>query len=138
MRRQGGDPRGHLPRPSAAGTVPCGHGPIKVRKRDRSPRPLTVARCLSALRCVALLPRVWCCCGCIEGRRGRVMPRRPDPRRFAMSDPREVVVLSGARTAIGGFGGSLKDVPPSELAAVCVREAVGRAGVAPEEVGHVV
>ena len=30
---------------------------------------------------------------------------------------REVVVLSGARTAIGGYAGSLKDIPPSELAA---------------------
>jgi acetyl-CoA C-acetyltransferase len=51
---------------------------------------------------------------------------------------REVVVLSGARTAIGGYGGSLKDIPPSELAAKCVREAVKRAGVKPAEVGHVV
>ncbi|HTQ40049.1 MAG TPA: acetyl-CoA C-acyltransferase family protein [Pirellulales bacterium] len=51
---------------------------------------------------------------------------------------REVVVLSGARTAIGGFGGSLKDIPPSELAAKCVREAVNRAGVDPNDVGHVV
>jgi acetyl-CoA C-acetyltransferase len=55
-----------------------------------------------------------------------------------MRDTREVVVLNGARTAIGGFGGSLKDVPPSELAALCVREAVSRAGVEPREVGHVV
>jgi acetyl-CoA C-acetyltransferase len=55
-----------------------------------------------------------------------------------MSNTREVVVLSGARTAIGGFGGSLKDHPPSELAALCVREAVGRAGIEPVEVGHVV
>jgi acetyl-CoA C-acetyltransferase len=55
-----------------------------------------------------------------------------------MSDKREVVVLSGTRTAIGGFGGSLKDVPPSELAALCVREAVRRAGIEPREVGHVV
>jgi acetyl-CoA C-acetyltransferase len=55
-----------------------------------------------------------------------------------MSDPREVVVLSGARTAIGGYGGSLKDWPPSELAALCVREAVARAGVEPNEIGHVV
>jgi acetyl-CoA C-acetyltransferase len=55
-----------------------------------------------------------------------------------MSDTREVVVLSGARTAIGGFGGSLKDIPPSDLAALCVREAVRRAGVEPREVGHVV
>jgi acetyl-CoA C-acetyltransferase len=55
-----------------------------------------------------------------------------------MSGTREVVVLSGARTAIGGFGGSLKDSPPSELAALCVREAVSRAGIEPHEVGHVV
>ncbi len=55
-----------------------------------------------------------------------------------MSETREVVVLSGARTAIGGYGGSLKDHPPSELAALCVREAVSRAGVEPAEVGHVV
>jgi acetyl-CoA C-acetyltransferase len=51
---------------------------------------------------------------------------------------REVVVLSGARTAIGGFGGSLKDIPPSDLAARCVREAVSRANVEPAEIGHVV
>jgi acetyl-CoA C-acetyltransferase len=51
---------------------------------------------------------------------------------------REVVVLSGARTAIGGFGGTLKDIPPSELAARCVKDAVRRAGVKPADVGHVV
>jgi acetyl-CoA C-acetyltransferase len=55
-----------------------------------------------------------------------------------MSEPREVVVLSGARTAIGGYGGSLKDTPPSELAAICVRETVSRAGIEPADVGHVV
>jgi acetyl-CoA C-acetyltransferase len=55
-----------------------------------------------------------------------------------MSDPREVVVLSGVRTAIGGYGGSLKDSPPSDLAALCVREAVSRADIDPKEVGHVV
>jgi acetyl-CoA C-acetyltransferase len=55
-----------------------------------------------------------------------------------MSETREIVVLSGTRTAIGGFGGGLKDIPPSELAALCVREAVRRAGVQPNEVGHVV
>jgi acetyl-CoA C-acetyltransferase len=55
-----------------------------------------------------------------------------------MSNVREVVVLSGVRTAIGAYGGSLKDWPPSELAALCVREAVSRAGVEPREVGHVV
>jgi acetyl-CoA C-acetyltransferase len=51
---------------------------------------------------------------------------------------RSVVVLSGARTAIGTYGGSLKDVPPTELGATVVREAVKRAGVQPAEVGHVV
>ncbi|HEY1726879.1 MAG TPA: acetyl-CoA C-acyltransferase family protein [Candidatus Baltobacteraceae bacterium] len=51
---------------------------------------------------------------------------------------RNVVVLSGARTAIGTYGGSLKDVPPTQLGATVVREAVKRAGVAPSEVGHVV
>jgi acetyl-CoA C-acetyltransferase len=51
---------------------------------------------------------------------------------------REVVVLSGVRTAIGSYGGSLKDIPPSELAARCVKEAVRRAGVKPADVGHVV
>src|SRR6516162_4964898 len=55
-----------------------------------------------------------------------------------MDSSREVVVLSGVRTAIGGYGGSLKDSPPSELAALCVREAVSRAGIEPNEVGHVV
>jgi acetyl-CoA C-acetyltransferase len=55
-----------------------------------------------------------------------------------MSETREVVILSGVRTPIGGFGGSLKDIPPSDLAALCVREAVKRAGVEPREVGHVV
>ncbi len=51
---------------------------------------------------------------------------------------REVVVLSGVRTAIGGYGGSLKDFSPGDLAAKCVREAVKRSGVKPAEVGHVV
>jgi acetyl-CoA C-acetyltransferase len=55
-----------------------------------------------------------------------------------MSDQREVVVLSGVRTAIGKYGGSLKDKPPTELAAAVVREAVSRSGVEPSDVGHVV
>lgn len=51
---------------------------------------------------------------------------------------REIVILSGVRTAIGGYGGSLKDIPPGDLGAVCVREAVRRSGVKPADVGHVV
>ena len=51
---------------------------------------------------------------------------------------REVVVLSAVRTAVGSYGGSLKDIPPSELAAKCVKEAVRRAGIKAADVGHVV
>jgi len=51
---------------------------------------------------------------------------------------REVVVVSGVRTAIGTFGGSLKDIPPTDLAAQVVRESLQRAGVDGAEVGHVV
>ena len=54
-----------------------------------------------------------------------------------MAQP-EVVVLSGVRTAIGTYGGSLKDKPPSELGAAVVREAVKRAAIQPGDVGHVV
>lgn len=51
---------------------------------------------------------------------------------------REVVVVSGVRTAIGGYGGSLKGHAPVDLAAKMVDEAVKRAGVTPESVGHCV
>jgi acetyl-CoA C-acetyltransferase len=51
---------------------------------------------------------------------------------------REVVVLSGTRTAIGRYGGGLAAVPPCDLAATVVREAVSRAGVEPTDVGHAV
>ncbi|HEV8502166.1 MAG TPA: acetyl-CoA C-acyltransferase family protein [Casimicrobiaceae bacterium] len=51
---------------------------------------------------------------------------------------REVVILSGARTAIGDYGGSLKDIPPVELGAKVVREAVARAKVDPKDIGQCV
>ncbi|MFL5254862.1 MAG: acetyl-CoA C-acyltransferase family protein [Rhodopila sp.] len=51
---------------------------------------------------------------------------------------REVYIVSGVRTAIGDFGGSLKDIPPTELGAQVAREALSRASVAGEEVQHVV
>jgi len=51
---------------------------------------------------------------------------------------REVVVVSGVRTAIGTYGGSLKDIAPTELAAQVVREALTRATVSGSDVGHVV
>jgi acetyl-CoA C-acetyltransferase len=51
---------------------------------------------------------------------------------------REVVVVSGVRTAIGDFGGALKDFSPAELGARVVREVLSRANVSGEDVGHVV
>ncbi|RFB01583.1 acetyl-CoA C-acyltransferase family protein [Parvularcula marina] len=45
---------------------------------------------------------------------------------------KDVVVLSAVRTAVGRFGGSLKDVPLEELGGLCVREAISRAGVPAE------
>ncbi|MFC4274867.1 acetyl-CoA C-acyltransferase family protein [Achromobacter aloeverae] len=50
---------------------------------------------------------------------------------------KEVIIAAGARTAIGTFGGALKDVPPIDLGATVIRAALERAGVAGEEVGHV-
>jgi acetyl-CoA C-acetyltransferase len=49
----------------------------------------------------------------------------------------EIFVLSGVRTPIGKYGGGLASVPPCDLAAKVVREAVGRAGVSPGDVGQV-
>ncbi|MGE0875239.1 MAG: beta-ketothiolase BktB [Burkholderiales bacterium] len=51
---------------------------------------------------------------------------------------REVVVVAGARTAIGDYGGSLKDLPATKLGAIAIREAVARAKVDPARIGHVV
>ncbi len=49
-----------------------------------------------------------------------------------------VVILSGVRTAIGTFGGALSRHEPSQLGALVAREAMSRAGVAADEIGHVV
>ncbi|HYG90594.1 MAG TPA: acetyl-CoA C-acyltransferase family protein [Azospirillum sp.] len=51
---------------------------------------------------------------------------------------RDVFVVGAARTAIGSFGGALKDIPPSQLGTVAVKAAIDRSGVDPREVGHVV
>jgi acetyl-CoA C-acetyltransferase len=50
----------------------------------------------------------------------------------------DVVVVSAVRTAIGSYGGSLKDFSPSQLGAVVVREAIERAGIEAERIGHLV
>ena len=49
----------------------------------------------------------------------------------------EVYIVNCCRTAIGSFGGSLKDVPAAELGAIVVKEALNRAGVKPEQVDEV-
>ena len=49
---------------------------------------------------------------------------------------REVWVTGAARTAVGGFGGGLKDVPPVDLGATVVKAALERSGVDGSEVGH--
>ena len=51
---------------------------------------------------------------------------------------REVVVVSGVRTGIGDYGGSLKDFAPTKLGAIAIQEAVARAKIDPASVGHVV
>jgi len=49
----------------------------------------------------------------------------------------DIVILSGVRTAIGAFGGSLASVPPIELATIVAKEAMERAGVSPDQIGSV-
>jgi acetyl-CoA C-acetyltransferase len=55
-----------------------------------------------------------------------------------MSAQPEVQILSAVRTGIGKYGGGLASVPPCDLASTVIRDAVSRAGVPPEDVGHVV
>ena len=55
-----------------------------------------------------------------------------------MADVREGVVVSGVRTAIGDYGGSLKEIPPTGLAAKGIKEALSRANIESKDVGHVV
>jgi acetyl-CoA C-acetyltransferase len=50
----------------------------------------------------------------------------------------DVFLVSATRTAIGTFGGALKDAPPTELATRVVAEAIARGGFAPADIGHVV
>jgi acetyl-CoA C-acetyltransferase len=55
-----------------------------------------------------------------------------------MADPKDVVIVSGVRTATGAFLGSLASLPAPELGAVAIREAVSRAGIKPEDVDEVI
>jgi len=54
-----------------------------------------------------------------------------------MSSP-EIYVVSAVRSAIGGFGGSLKDLPLADLATTITRAAIERSGVTAEQIGHMV
>ena len=51
---------------------------------------------------------------------------------------KEVVIVSGARTAVGTMGGSLKDVHESDLGGLVIKESVKRAGIAPEQVDEAI
>ena len=55
-----------------------------------------------------------------------------------MSTEREVVVLGAVRTAIGDYGGALKEMPATKLGALAIKEAVARANIEAARVGHVV
>lgn len=55
-----------------------------------------------------------------------------------MSEQNDVYIVAGVRTAIGDFGGSLKDFPPAELGKRVIAEAIERAGLTPADVQHVV
>ena len=51
---------------------------------------------------------------------------------------KEVVAVSGVRLPVGAFGGSLKDISAIDMGAMVVKEAVKRAGIAPEKVDEVI
>lgn len=55
-----------------------------------------------------------------------------------MTTMQDIYIVSGVRTAVGDFGGSLKTFMPAELGTLVVTEALNRAGVAPQDVQHVV
>ncbi|PKH25233.1 acetyl-CoA C-acyltransferase [Enterobacterales bacterium CwR94] len=55
-----------------------------------------------------------------------------------MTQANDIVIVSGVRTAIGGFNGSLKHTHQHDLGAAVIREAVARAGIAPQEVDEVI
>ena len=50
---------------------------------------------------------------------------------------KKIVIASACRTAIGKFGGTLKDVPAADLGSIVIKEAIARAGISAEQVDHV-
>jgi acetyl-CoA C-acetyltransferase len=67
-----------------------------------------------------------------------LQPHRQTNKEINMANTREVVIVGAARTAIGAYGGALKDLAPGELGAVAVKEAFARAGVDPLQAGQIV
>jgi hypothetical protein len=59
-------------------------------------------------------------------------------RIIAMAELQDVVIVGAARTAIGSFGGALKEVAPSRLGTLVIGAALARAGLRPDQVEHVV
>ena len=53
-------------------------------------------------------------------------------------EPRDIVILAGARTPMGRYGGALRDFSAQELGALAARAAIERAGVEPAEFDHVI
>ncbi len=51
---------------------------------------------------------------------------------------KEAVIVSGARTAVGNFMGTLKDIPAAQLGAICIRESLKRAGLRPKAAPNVI
>src|SRR5260221_14174527 len=50
----------------------------------------------------------------------------------------DVMVVAGTRTAIGDYGGAFKDIPPTRLGSIAIKEAITRAEIDAATVGHVV
>src|SRR5258706_5385328 len=75
-----------------------------------------------------------------RNRQSRLAPARVSTasRRCRMGSSRSVVLAAPVRTALGTFGGSLKEVPASDLGAAAIGASVARAGLRPEEIGTVV
>ena len=71
------------------------------------------------------------CSGAAQGDAMLIRVSKPLERRTEMQ-MRDVVIVSGARTAVGSFGGSLKGIGAVDLGALVIREAIRRAGLRPE------
>jgi acetyl-CoA C-acetyltransferase len=68
----------------------------------------------------------------------KILNSIPGSKGFGFMTDREVVVLSAVRTPVGKFGGALKDIPPTELAAKVVCQSLQRSGLSAADIGHVV